>query len=536
MSQNETSLTNILVGDQLGPYKLVSRLGGGGMAETFVAIRTGPGKFTQRVCLKLVLPFYREDEDFARLFEREARLAAKLRHSNIVGVIDFGDIDGISYMALELVDGLDLRALLDAQNDNRLPSDFVVLCGLAIAHALEHAHKPLGGNGADDEGIVHRDISPSNVLISRRGEVLLTDFGVAKAISSTSRKQSAVKGKVPYMAPEYLRSEPLDGRADLFALGVVLFESLAGERPYEGEHDPAIIMRILKGEHPPLTKLAPEAPQGLCQIIERLLEPDRENRPPNATVVIEVLDEFAPSSKVRRRLGQQVTDLRDHAEQNPLKSASRSNPKQTEALPETPGQKTGKSGTREAQPAEQAVGAKPSLEVPGAPEPTPPTFASGQTGTQAKSRRNLTLVALAAVLALGGVAAATAGLWVDTEETEESAETDALQVESDQRAGGDLPTEEPGSPAEDTLAGGEDTSDRASPSTERRAAASSPSSLGIKVRRTMDGANSSVVPRNVRSRVPRFRDDSPLEPSQTESRSPTRRKPLGPRQEARPRN
>jgi hypothetical protein len=301
------------------------------------------------------------------------------------------------------------------------------------------------------------------------------------------------------MAPEYLRSEPLDGRADLFALGVVLFESLAGERPYEGEHDPAIIMRILKGEHPPLTKLAPEAPQGLCQIIERLLEPDRENRPPNATVVIEVLDEFAPSSKVRRRLGQQVTDLRDHAEQNPLKSASRSNPKQTEALPETPGQKTGKSGTREAQPAEQAVGAKPSLEVPGAPEPTPPTFASGQTGTQAKSRRNLTLVALAAVLALGGVAAATAGLWVDTEETEESAETDALQVESDQRAGGDLPTEEPGSPAEDTLAGGEDTSDRASPSTERRAAASSPSSLGIKVRRTMDGANSSVVPRNVRS-------------------------------------
>ncbi len=222
--------------------------------------------------------------------------------------------------------------------------------------------------------------------------------------------------------------------------------------------------------------------------------------------MIEVLDEFAPSSKVRRRLGQQVTDLRDHAEQNPLKSASRSNPKQTEALPETPGQKTGKSGTREAQPAEQAVGAKPSLEVPGAPEPTPPTFASGQTGTQAKSRRNLTLVALAAVLALGGVAAATAGLWVDTEETEESAETDALQVESDQRAGGDLPTEEPGSPAEEpgspaqgTLAGGEDTSDRASPSTERRAAASSPSSLGIKVRRTMDGANSSVVPRNVRS-------------------------------------
>ena len=261
MRQNEASLNNIVVGDQFGPYTIVGRLGVGGMAETFVAIRTGPGGFAQRVCLKLVLPFYREDEDFVRLFEREARLAAKLRHSNIVGVIDFGDMDGTSYMALELVDGLDLRAFLDAQNDNRLPSESVVLCGLAMAYALDHAHKPHHGSGADDDasyaqGIVHRDISPSNILISRRGEVLLTDFGVARAISGTSRQKSAVKGKVPYMAPEYLRSEPLDGRADLFSLGVVLFESLAGERPYEGDHDPAIIMRILKGEHPPLAKLA----------------------------------------------------------------------------------------------------------------------------------------------------------------------------------------------------------------------------------------------------------------------------------------
>ena len=132
------------------------------------------------------------------------------------------------------------------------------------------------------EGIVHRDISPSNVLVSRQGEILLTDFGVAKAISDTSRQQSAVKGKVPYMSPEQLRAESLDGRADLFALGVVLFEALAGERPYAGAHDPATIMLTLKGEHPPLPALAPDAPPGLCHVIERLIEPDKEQRPATA--------------------------------------------------------------------------------------------------------------------------------------------------------------------------------------------------------------------------------------------------------------
>ena len=305
--------SNELLGTQIGPYTLVRRLGMGGMAETFVAIRRGPSGFTQRVCLKLVLPFFREDEEFVRLFQREARLAAKLRHSNIVGVIDFGEIAGRSYMALELVDGVDLQVLLDAESGNRLSAEYVALLGHDLAAALDHAHNPPPGiDSSESQGaaIVHRDISPSNVLISRHGEIMLSDFGVAKAVTGTARQQSAVKGKIPYMSPEQLRLEPLDGRADLFGVGVVLFEALCGKRPYSGGHDPATILLILEGDHEPLASLAPGAPPELCAIIDGLIEPDRDNRPDSAAALIELLDPFVPSPRVRRQLGKRVAELR----------------------------------------------------------------------------------------------------------------------------------------------------------------------------------------------------------------------------------
>jgi len=302
-----------LLGTKIGPYTLVRRLGMGGMAETFVAIRHGPSGFTQRVCLKLVLPFFREDDEFVKLFQREARLAAKLRHSNIVGVIDFGEIAGRAYMAMELVDGVDLRVLLDAQSAERLSPEWVALLGHDLAAALNHAHNPPRDSALDDgytAAIVHRDISPSNVLISIHGEIMLSDFGVAKAVTGSSRQQSAVKGKIPYMSPEQLRLEPLDGRADLFGVGVVLFEALSGRRPYEGGHDPATIMLILQGQHQPLASLAPGAPPELCALIERLIEPDRDNRPSSAAELIELLDPFVPAPRVRRELGKRVAELR----------------------------------------------------------------------------------------------------------------------------------------------------------------------------------------------------------------------------------
>jgi len=298
---------------EFGPYTLIRRLGVGGMAEAYEAIRQGPGDFTQRVCLKLVLPFFRDREDFLTLFKREARLAAKLRHSNIVGVIDFGEIQGVTYIALELVDGTDLATLLDAQPGSRISPEHAALVGHDLAAALEHAHDPrrdASADGTADNAIIHRDLSPSNVLMSRRGEILLTDFGVAKAITGTARQQSAVKGKVPYMSPEQLRSESIDGRADLFALGVVLYESLAGHRPFQGEHDPGTIMQILHGDRRPLLEVAPDTPPGLAKVIEQLLEPDRDARPASASAVLEMLDPFVPSPRERRVLGKVISEVR----------------------------------------------------------------------------------------------------------------------------------------------------------------------------------------------------------------------------------
>jgi serine/threonine protein kinase len=305
MASSDTSPGDI-IGQDFGPYRIVRRLGMGGMAETFEAIRQGPSGFSRRVCLKLVRPALRQDEHSIKLFEREARLAAKLHHSNIVSVVDFGEIDGTLYMSLELVDGVDLQTLLASRR--KLAHEHVALLGHELALALEHAHNPRGNeneNGSPQEGILHRDVSPSNVLISRNGEIKLTDFGLAN-VASGGTPISTVKGKFPYMPPERLRDEPIDGRSDLFALGVILFEALAGRRPYDGGHDPATIMQIIEGDHPRLCDLAPNAPEALCAIIESLIEPDCDKRQANARVLVEQLQELVPSPAERRRLGKMV--------------------------------------------------------------------------------------------------------------------------------------------------------------------------------------------------------------------------------------
>ncbi|MDH3654264.1 MAG: serine/threonine protein kinase [Myxococcales bacterium] len=396
-----------LLGTEIGPYTLVRRLGMGGMAETFVAIRRGPSGFTQRVCLKLVLPFFREDEEFVKLFQREARLAAKLRHSNIVGVIDFGAIGGRSYMAMELVDGVDLRVLLDAQSAQRLSPERVALLGHDLAAALNHAHNPPRDSSVDEgqaAAIVHRDISPSNVLISIHGEIMLSDFGVAKAVTGSSRQQSAVKGKIPYMSPEQLRLEPLDGRADLFGVGVVLFEALCGQRPYEGGHDPATIMLILQGQHQPLASLAPGAPPELCALVERLIEPDRDKRPDSAAELIELLDPFVPVPRVRRELGKRVAELRPK-DPGPQAFGEQATAQQPGSLPADDGEQISGivgagEGRKQVEPWAESNVAAP--EAPSAVQSE-----SFVTGTLPKRRRTGALIALllTALLLAGGVLA-----------------------------------------------------------------------------------------------------------------------------------
>jgi len=278
---------------EFGSYRLLRRLGVGGMAETFEAARAGTGGFEQRVCLKRVLPAYSHDPEFISRFRREAKLAAQLRHSNIVGVTDFGEVDGVSYMALELVDGVDLRSFLRSLPGEKLPPEMVVLVALDLAYALEHAH----------QSIIHRDISPANVLISRAGETKLADFGIAKAIEAADATVSkSVQGKIPYMSPEQMRGEAVDARSDLFSLGVVLFEAAAGVRPFDGAHDVVTMQRIVDGQRRALVEVAPDVPVGLQEVIERLIAIDPEDRTPSASQLVEQLASLAPPPQVRREL------------------------------------------------------------------------------------------------------------------------------------------------------------------------------------------------------------------------------------------
>lgn len=288
-----------------GPYELVRQLGSGGMAETFLAVRRGPGGFEQHVCVKRILPALESDPELVRLFMEEARLAAQLRHANITQVVDFGTVHGSHYLALELVDGIDLRALLARlrAEGRALEPSVAIYIAAELAAALDFAHTAEHGRHA----VIHRDISPSNILLSRSGEVYLTDFGIARALGAKRNTQSGVvRGKVPYMAAEYALTGTFDQRSDLFAVGVVLFEALAGRRPFDGVTELDTLTRIKDGRHPSLAELTPAAPSSLTAIVEQLLVPRPEERFQTAGALLRALAHVAPPPTVAQALAELV--------------------------------------------------------------------------------------------------------------------------------------------------------------------------------------------------------------------------------------
>ncbi len=299
--------------ERFGDYELIERLGVGGMAETFVALRRGPGGFEQRVCLKRVLPSFAEDHDFVAMFLREARLSALLHHGHIARVLDFGLIDGAHYLTLELIEGTDLRALLLQLRSQGtvLDAGITSYIAQALAAALDFAHT------ADERGhamgVIHRDVSPSNVLLSQAGEVKLADFGIAKATNIPGSIQSgALKGKVPYMAPEYAHGRQCSPRSDLFSLGVLLYECLAGYRPFDGDHDIETLDRARHGRRDPLSRAAPDAPAALVDAIESLLDPEPDRRPPHAAALLSALDVAPPPVLAQRDLAKLVRGVERH--------------------------------------------------------------------------------------------------------------------------------------------------------------------------------------------------------------------------------
>jgi serine/threonine-protein kinase len=283
----------------LGRYTLEARIAQGGMAAVFLGRMAGPGGFSKKVVVKRILPEHAANPTFVEMFLSEARLAALLNHPNVVQVYDFGQDQGQYYLAMELIDGVSVRALqyhYRRRNEWFPPrlAAFIMsqaCAGLAYAHALkDDAGRPLN--------LVHRDVSPDNLLVSRAGVVKLVDFGVARVASATVQTTAGiVKGKLAYMAPEQVSAQEIDHRVDLYAAGVALFELIAGRRPFVAANDLELAMTIVERPAPALRELAPEASVELEAICARALEKHREQRFPDARALQGALDDFLGSTK-----------------------------------------------------------------------------------------------------------------------------------------------------------------------------------------------------------------------------------------------
>ncbi|MEZ4452610.1 MAG: serine/threonine-protein kinase [Nannocystaceae bacterium] len=261
---------------QIGPYRILRRLGAGGMAEVLLGQRFGAGGFVREVAIKVLRPERRGDPEYERLFIAEARLGARFDHPGLVAVHDFGLDGDVYYLCMDRVDGPDL-ATLSARRP--LPRPLALFVAEAIADALAHVHA-LCDEAGRPLGIIHRDVSPHNVLCSRAGAVKLADFGIAKATAADDRTWGRLrKGKYAYMAPEQLLGGTLGPTCDQFGFGVLLHELLLGRRPFDGDGPlstmEAIRRAVLAGDHD-FGDLRP----GLVAVLRRALAPRADDRFP----------------------------------------------------------------------------------------------------------------------------------------------------------------------------------------------------------------------------------------------------------------
>ena len=226
---------------KLGPYRLLRRLGKGGMAEVFLATVYGASGFEKRVAIKVLLPELQGDGRFESLLIEEAKLGARLSHTHLIQVHDLGVSEGVYYVRMDWVDGDDLASLLQRL---RLPTELALLLAEQVSAALEYVHS-LTDDVARPLGLVHCDVSPSNVLLSRAGEVKLADLGIARAtLLAQNRFTNIRRGKYPYMSPEQVEGRSLGPRSDQFGFGVMLVELLTGRRPFDGDTPERTLERI----------------------------------------------------------------------------------------------------------------------------------------------------------------------------------------------------------------------------------------------------------------------------------------------------
>ena len=296
VAQAGEAASSLLAADDtiLGKYKIVRRLSEGGMAEVFLAKQVGIGGFEKPVALKRIQRQLLEMRHLAiDMFLNEAKIAGRLMHPNIVQVLDVGEVGGALYLAMEFVRGKDLRDVIKEMRVRRImmPLGEVCIVVREVAQALHHAYWSIDMAG-NTLSVVHRDVSPHNIMISFDGTVKLLDFGVAMS-AVTERDETLIVGKSMYMSPEHTTNHNVDHRSDLFSLGVVLYLMCTGSLPFEGTDSQEIIRKVRSGSFAPPQSIVPDLPPELAMLITRMLQPDPEQRPQTAREVAAVLTEIA---------------------------------------------------------------------------------------------------------------------------------------------------------------------------------------------------------------------------------------------------
>jgi eukaryotic-like serine/threonine-protein kinase len=263
-----------------GKYLLLERLNVGGMAEVFTAKAFGVEGFERILAIKKILPTMAEDEEFITMFIDEARISVQLNHANVVHIHELGKHDEAYYIAMEYVSGKDLRALLERFRRRReiMPTAMAVFVASKMCEGLDYAHRKKDARGQELH-IIHRDVSPQNILLSYEGEVKIIDFGIAKAANRSQKTQAGIlKGKFGYMSPEQVRGQPIDRRSDIFAVGVTLYEMLTGEKLFVGESDFSTLEKVRNAEVPLPRQFNPDIPAGLEKVVLKSLAREVEDR------------------------------------------------------------------------------------------------------------------------------------------------------------------------------------------------------------------------------------------------------------------
>ena len=289
---------------RFGKYTLLRKLATGGMAELFLALQKSVAGFEKLLVIKRILPAMNQDKSFIDMLLHEARIAATLTHANIVQIFDVGQVDGTYYIAMEHVHGEDLRGIVRQMRNKgviEFPLEHAIEIMLGVTSGLAYAHERRDLDGSP-LNIVHRDISPQNVVVTFSGDVKVVDFGIAKSdtkMSAAMETQSGkLKGKVPYMSPEQARGEPIDARSDVFAVGVMLFELTTGRRLFKGQSEFETLKLICEREYPRPSSVNAGYPLELENVVMKALAKDKSARYQSARELQQALEDFVRRERI----------------------------------------------------------------------------------------------------------------------------------------------------------------------------------------------------------------------------------------------